>query len=49
VSVDPQPLVTREEIVPALFAIHDILDEVRAIRLLLEGDDGEEIQEDLGE
>jgi hypothetical protein len=44
-----ESLASREEIVQALFALHDILDEVRAIRHLLEDDDGEEIQEDLGQ
>jgi hypothetical protein len=50
VSVDPQPLVTREELVPAFFALYDLLEEVRIIRRLLQGDDGEEeVQEDLGQ
>jgi hypothetical protein len=42
-------LITRAEVVGALFALHDILDELRVIRLLRGDDNGEEIQEDLGE
>ena len=42
----PNRLIRREELVPALFALHDILEEVRKIRRLLEDDDGEEVQED---
>jgi hypothetical protein len=48
--VNPQPIVTREELVPAFFALYDLLEEVRIIRRLLQGDDGEEeVQEDLGQ
>ena len=47
--MDQQPLITRSELEAALFALHDILEEVRIIRRLVEGDDGEETQEDLGE
>ena len=45
--MDAEPLVTREELAAALFAVHDILEEVRTIRRLL--DDGGEVEEDLGE
>ena len=48
-AIEPNRLITREELVPALFTLHDILEEVRKIRRLLEDDDGEEVQEDLGE
>jgi hypothetical protein len=44
--VEDQPLITRAELAAALFALHDILDEVRRIRRLLS--DGQE-KEDLGE
>jgi hypothetical protein len=44
-----EPLIAREEIAAALFALHDILDEIRAIRRNLEGDDGGELEEGLGE
>ena len=49
VAMEPIRLITREDLVPALFALHDILEEVRKIRRLLEDDDGEEVQEDLGD
>jgi hypothetical protein len=42
--------VTRQELEAALFALYDLVAEVHKIRVLLEGDDGEEeIQEDLGQ
>jgi hypothetical protein len=48
--MDAQPLVTREEGVSAFFALYDLLEEVRIIRRLLQGDNGEEeVQEDLGQ
>jgi hypothetical protein len=47
--VGPQPLVTRSELEAAFFALYDLLEEVRKIRLLLDEDDGEEAQEDLEE
>jgi hypothetical protein len=43
--MQPEELITRDEVVPALFALHDILEEVREIRRLLGGDDGEEEEE----
>jgi hypothetical protein len=43
-----EPILTREEAVGVAFAVYDLLVEVRRIRRLLEGDDGEEeVQEDL--
>jgi len=47
--VATQPLVTRSELEAAFFALYDLLEEVRKIRLLLDEDDGEEAQEDLEE
>jgi hypothetical protein len=44
-----EPIVYREEALGLMFAVTDILDEVRAIRDFLEGDDGEEEEEDLEE
>jgi hypothetical protein len=45
--VNPEPLITRGEIEAAFFALYDLLEEVRTIRRWLEGEDGEEVQEDL--
>jgi hypothetical protein len=42
VEVNADPVVHREEAVSTMFAITDILEEVREIRALLEGDDGQE-------
>jgi hypothetical protein len=42
-----EPVVHREEAVGLMFLWADILGEVRRIRRLLEGDDGEEEEEDL--
>jgi hypothetical protein len=39
--VEAEPVLGREEVVALLFAVFDMLDELRAIRKLLE-DDGEE-------
>lgn len=39
--MDVEPLLRREEVVALLFAVYDMLDEIRAIRELLE-DGGEE-------
>ena len=36
-----QSLITRAEVVAGLFALHDILEEVREIRIVLGEDDGE--------
>jgi len=41
----PNQLITRAEVVAGLFAVHDILEDVREIRSLLGGDDGEEEEE----
>jgi hypothetical protein len=49
VAVDSQPLISRSELQAALFALYDILEEVRIIRRLLDGGDGEEVEEDLGQ
>ena len=43
--VQPERLITRGEVVAALFALHDILEEVREIRRLIGDDDGEEEEE----
>ena len=49
-AVGSEPVVTRAELEAAIFALYDLLEEVRKIRALLEGDDGEEeVQEDLGQ
>jgi hypothetical protein len=45
--VNPEPLIARGEIEAAFFALYDLLEEVRTIRRWLEGEDGEEVQEDL--
>jgi hypothetical protein len=45
--VDAEPVVYREEAVAVMFAVMSILEEVRRMRRFLEGDDGEEVQEDL--
>jgi hypothetical protein len=48
--MEPTPLLTREELEAALFALYDLVAEVHKIRVLLEGNDGEEeVQEDLGQ
>jgi hypothetical protein len=39
--VDSEPLVSREEAVGLLFGVSDILEELRLIRRILEGDDEE--------
>ena len=44
-----EPIVYREEALGMMFAVTDILEEVRAIRDFLEGDDGEEEEEELEE
>jgi hypothetical protein len=43
-----EPVRSREEAVGAVFALHDILEEVRAIRDLLQ-DDGTEEEEEIPE
>jgi hypothetical protein len=49
-GMDGEPLIQREELVPILFAVHDLVREVRTIRRLMEAEDGgEEAEEDLGE
>jgi hypothetical protein len=46
--VEESPLIDREEVLSLLFSVNDLVQETRAIRLLLEDDDGqEEVQEDL--
>jgi hypothetical protein len=45
--VDSEPILDRDVAHRVALAVFDILDEVTAIRLLLEDDDGEEVQEDL--
>jgi hypothetical protein len=42
VGIEPEPVIHREEAVSLMFTVTDILGEIRAIRELLEGDDGEE-------
>jgi hypothetical protein len=42
--VQNEPILSRDEAVGVAFAVHDILEEVRAIRELLE-DDGQDEQE----
>jgi hypothetical protein len=44
-GIDTEPLITHDELAAALFALHDILEEVREIKRLLGGDDGEEEEE----
>jgi len=45
--VDPEPLITREELAEYIFGVFDIRDNVAAIRRLLEEDDsGWEAEED---
>lgn len=46
-GMNGEPVVYREEAVGLMFAVMSILNELRRIRRLLEGDDGEEVQEDL--
>lgn len=45
----PEPVLYRDEALGLTFAVHDILEEVRKIRDLLDEDDGEEeeVPEDL--
>ena len=45
--MDPERLITRAELEAAFFALYDLVEEVRTIRFLIEGDDGQEVQEDL--
>jgi hypothetical protein len=40
--VEAEPVLERKEVVALLFAVYDMLQEVRAIRRLLEGNDEEE-------
>jgi hypothetical protein len=40
--VKAEPVLYRDEALGLVFAVHDILEEVRRIRALLEDDDGEE-------
>jgi hypothetical protein len=42
---DSQPLISREELVATIFRINDIADDVKHIRMILEGDDEEEATE----
>jgi hypothetical protein len=45
--VDPEPLITRDELVEYLFSVVDIRDDVSAIRTLLEEDgNGGEAEEE---
>ena len=44
-----EPVIYREETLGLMFTVHDILEEIRLIRELPEGDDEEEVEEDLGE
>ena len=43
--MQPERLITRGEVVAALFALHDILEEVREIRRPIGGNGGEEEEE----
>jgi hypothetical protein len=46
--VDAEPVLYRDEAIGLVLAVHDILEEVRNIRDLLDEDDGEEeVPEDL--
>ena len=48
--MEPALLMTRQELEAALFALYDLVEEVRKIRRLLEDENGEEeVQEDLGQ
>jgi hypothetical protein len=47
--VESEPILDRDVAQQVALAVFDILDEVTAIRLLSEDDDGQEVQEDLGE
>jgi hypothetical protein len=38
--VDAEPLITHDELAAALFAVHDILEELREIKKRLGGDNG---------
>jgi hypothetical protein len=44
-EVEPGPVVYRDEALGLMLAVHDILEEVRAIREFLEDGDGEEEEE----
>ncbi len=44
-DVEPEPVAYREEVIGMMFAVADILEEVRRIRHVLEDDDGEEEEE----
>jgi hypothetical protein len=45
--VEPEPLISREELTATLFAINDIREDVREIRIWLrEEGDGEESEDD---
>jgi len=45
--VEPEPLISREELTATLFAINDIREDVREIRIRLkEEGDGEESEDD---
>jgi hypothetical protein len=44
--VEPEPLISREELTATLFAINDIRDDVREIRKLLEEEGDDEAPED---
>jgi hypothetical protein len=46
-DVEPEPMLDRDVAQRVALAVFDILEEVTAIRLLLEDDDGQEVQEDL--
>ena len=47
-DVDAEPVLYRDEAIGLVLAVHDILEEVRNIRDLLDEDDGEEeVPEDL--
>jgi hypothetical protein len=48
-ALSVEPVIYREEAVATMFVVRDILEELRTIRRLLEGEDGEEVQEDLDE
>jgi hypothetical protein len=46
-GVESEPILDRDVAQRVALAVFDILDEVTAIRLLVEDDDGQEVQEDL--
>jgi len=43
--MDREQLVTRDELAAGLFALHDILEEVRRIRRFLSGEEEEDVGE----